>query len=425
MRSTLLVSTLFWLLSACNATELRRRLFSEDEISSLSYIAFGTSDTWGSGIEGEEDPSPFTYPSLLGSTVTKNLAIRASGPGYPALCLQSMMGDSQYQVVIIEYMLRADEGLDQLLLRLRNRFPHAILIFLDIWYPRMVRVADSGFRRDKESIGLEAYQKQMGYQNLHDHDFMDHLQKNPHKMYLNHRVDLQEIQRKVVQDVRGYVWQMPIPTQHDQLGAHVAQLAPLYSPDYKHLSKKGHEFVARGLKRLLKTIPASSTVPLVTAPWTHHDSCASWLLGGQVPHNHGSRVQLRMFDEHAKKYALDVDPQGGSLIIVNPFEESAYLYLSYMATGPPRKYPQTRITVGGESTILDPLVEGNVHIAVTKQVGTLQPGDNAVHVQAMEASEWPIRLVATSITQLELAQDIGLVNIQAMAEQHTTAVASN
>jgi hypothetical protein len=397
---------------------LRRRLFSDEEASSLSVLAFGTSDTWGSGIVGEStNPAQFAYPALMGSGGATNLGIRASGPGYPAVCLQTMVGESSHQVIILEYMLRADEGLQQLAHRVRRRFPHAILIFLDIWYPRMVKIVGSGFRTDKDSIGLESYQKHLGFKSLNDPDFVKYLAQNPNKMFLNHRYDLQAIQKDVVHGVHGYIWQMPMPTQDDHLGAHVAQLAYLFSDDYKHLSKKGHKFVARGVKRLLHSIPANK-LSTATATWDHNDSCSNWFLTGIVLHEHGERVKLHMFDETANKFALEVDPSGGSLIVKNPFSEPATLYLSYMASGPPKKYPKTLVTIGQESTLIDPIAEGSVHVAITSKVGVLQPGDNPIHLQAVEGGEWPLRLVATSITQVELMQDLGVVNIEAIAEQH-------
>ena len=366
--------------SESNSTkQVRRSLLQESEQSSLSLLAMGTSDTWGSGI-GEEDPTPFTYPILIGSAKATNLGMRASGPGYPALCLQTMVGESMYHVVIVEYMLRADEGLEILANRIRHRFPQSTLIFLDLWYPRMARVVGSGFRTKNDSMGLEAYQKHMGYQALNDPEFIRHLETNPHRMYINQRFDLQKIQRQVVQNVGGYIWQLPIPQHADQAGAFVAQMASLFSNDFKHLSKKGHEYVARGLKRLLRSIPADN-LSMIKNPWERQDSCASWFLNGKVPHEYGSRIRLTKFDDQAGKFALEVDPTGGSMPIHNPFSESATLHLSYMTTGEPRKYPKTMVTVSaGSAVLLNPTFDSQVHVAVTTKIGMLQPGNNTLRI---------------------------------------------
>ena len=403
--------------SGFNSTKTHdhRSLTQESDQSLSSLLAIGTSDTWGSGI-GEDDPTPFTYPMLIGSTKATNLGMRASGPGYPALCLQSMVGESMHHVVIVEYMLRADEGLEILANRIRRRFPQSTLIFLDLWYPRLVRVAGSGFRPEKDSIGLEAYQKRMGYQALNDPEFVRHLQTNPHRMFINQRIDLQEIQRHVVQNVGGYVWQLPIPQREDQVGAFVAQMASLFSNDFKHLSKKGHEYVARGLTRLLRTIPRDN-LSMTKSAWERQDSCASWFLSGKVPHEFDSHLRLSKFDDQAGKFALEVDPSGGSMLLHNPFLEPATLHLSYMTTGEPRKYPQTRVTVSGSAVLLNPTFDSQVHVAMTTKIGILQPGNIELRIDPVETTEWPFRMVATSITQVDLMQDLGLVNMQAVAEQ--------
>ena len=354
----------------------------------------------------------------MGSTQVKNLGLQAFGPGYPAVCLQTMVGDSPYRVIIIEYMLRADEGLEQLAHRVRHRFPQAILIFLNVCNPRMVIVIASGIRPDKDSIGLEAYQKHLGFKGLNDPDLINHLQTNPHKMLINHRFDLPAIQRKIARSVSGYVWHMPMPTKEDQVGAHVAQLAPFFSDNFKHLSKRGHAYLARRVQRLLRSMPPTNlpTMPMMN-PWACQDFCASWFLNGKVPHEYGSRIKLTMLDEKAGKYALEVDPSGGSLILENPFPEPATLYFSYMATGEPRQYPMAKVILETDSTIVDPVCEGPVHTAVTTKIGILQPGSNAVQMQALETTDLPFRLVATIITQFDSMLYHRLVNIQAIAQQ--------
>jgi hypothetical protein len=402
---------------------IRRRLFKEKDLRSLWVLALGTSDTWGAGIVGGyKEPTPYTYPSLVGTEKVKNLALRASGPGYPAVCLESLVGEKTYGVIIIEYMLRADEGLKLLATRLRSRFPGALLIFLDIWYPRMIRVVNSGIRPDKESIGLEAYQKGLGFNSLHDPGFIKHLERNPHTMFLKHRSDLQEIQKEIVRSVNGYIWHFPIPEDHNQLGAHIAQMAQYFSDDYKHLSNKGHLFVGRGIKRLLLSIPARR-VMMRHNDWEAHDSCETWMFTGRTTHKHGDRIKMVIFDRGADKHALEIDPSGGTLLIQNPFDNPAALYISYMA-GALGRYPRTRVTIGDDSMIVTPkLDDETLHVAMTSKVGVLRAGGNSVRFEALDAAAWPFRVVATSITQVE-ADDLGKVNMQAISEQQALMVTS-
>jgi hypothetical protein len=248
--------------------------------------------------------------------------------------------ESMYQVVIIEYMLRADEGLEILANRIRRRFPQSTLIFLDLWYPRMVRVVDSGFGPEKDSIGLEAYQKRMGYQALNDPEFIRHLQTNPHRMFINQRFDLQEIQRQVVQNVGGYIWQLPIPQREDQVGGFVAQMASFFSNDFKHLSKKGHAYVARGLQRLLGTIPAHD-LSMTKSLWERQDSSRKLVSERQGAHEFGSRIHLANVRQSGGRVCLGsrsrVEDQ---CFYTTLFQNLPRCTFPYMTTGQPRKYPE-------------------------------------------------------------------------------------
>ena len=414
-----------------------RRLLSDDRIERFSVVAFGTSDTWGSGILEEltgENPAPYTYPCLLGASDVSNLAIRASGPGYPSVCLQSMMDRGQpspqwYQVILLEFELRADEGLLLLAQRLRQRFPDAIMVFLDVWYPRMIRVQRPSFS-DRESVTIQAYQRHYGFRGLHDPDFWQHLRTRTANANLTfqHRTDLVQLQNEIRHRVNGYVWRLPYPstTNSSMIGPNLAHMAPLFSQDYKHLSKQGHEYVARGIRRLLRSIP-NQYAPAATTrgEWQSHDACANWLLSGKCPHTLVSGLAMNVFDRTAHKHGLQVLPNNrvGEMDIVNPFSSPATLYLSYMSTGAPSKYPVVRISLVSEGTLsfeLQPKVQRQpIHVAVTLRAFTLAPGTTSrLVIEPLEKTEWPFRIVATSIitSDQNTEDNLGLFNVEAAAE---------
>jgi hypothetical protein len=91
---------------------------STSKLDDLRLVAFGTSRTYGSGLGLERKEKAFPY---LLSTNASNLAIRAAGPQYPALCTYSMLGEEQYDVILLEYNMKADENLLRLSQRLRDR----------------------------------------------------------------------------------------------------------------------------------------------------------------------------------------------------------------------------------------------------------------------------------------------------------------
>ena len=68
-----------------------------------------------------------------------NYGLRATGPNYPAACISSMIGEQAFDVIVLEYFLRGPEGLMTFALRLRERFPNAIIIMTKLWGPYQFR----------------------------------------------------------------------------------------------------------------------------------------------------------------------------------------------------------------------------------------------------------------------------------------------
>eukprot|EP00957_Ditylum_brightwellii_P003491 264387-Ditylum_brightwellii.AAC.1 len=106
----------------------------------IGFAAFGTSITWGHGVE---NPETDVYPKLL-SLSADNLAIRATGPAVPALCLKSMVDkanpDAVYDVVFLEFFHRTllQNDVDSFTMtaqRIRTRYPDALIIFIRDWNP--------------------------------------------------------------------------------------------------------------------------------------------------------------------------------------------------------------------------------------------------------------------------------------------------
>lgn len=91
---------------------------TSNKCNDLRLAAFGTSRTYGSGLGLERKEK--AYPYLL-SKDANNLAIRAAGPQYPALCTYSMLGEEHYDVIFLEYNMKADDNLLVLSQRLRDR----------------------------------------------------------------------------------------------------------------------------------------------------------------------------------------------------------------------------------------------------------------------------------------------------------------
>ena len=102
----------------------------------LRYAAFGSGNTYGAS---DSLTSRYqSYPYLISEDI-HNYALFSGGPNYPSACAETMVGDDHtYDVILLDYYLLANDGLLELAKRLRARFPHAILIFLEIWHCKMI-----------------------------------------------------------------------------------------------------------------------------------------------------------------------------------------------------------------------------------------------------------------------------------------------
>jgi len=358
-------------------------------------------DTWGSGITNRNSPTNFTYPYLLGSPHVVNLAMRASGPFYPAVCWHTMVGSVNPEVILLEFMLRASEGLMELATLIRAQYPGAIIIFLDLWYPRMVRVKDSHVP-GKSTVSLLSYQRKLGFQSLHDTKFVHYLKTTKVEMFLNPRSDLSALQDEIAAAVHGYIWRLPYPKDNVTIGVHLASMLDIWSDDHKHMTETGHASVARGLQRLLRSIPR---LPHITpqSPRTWEDSCSNWLLTGKSPHEILYGMEMKAFDIGSGKYALEVSSAGGALKVLNTFSQPVTMYLTYMVTGD-NKYPDlTVIMPEGASINIVPRISQHDHISQTTKVGLVPPGVSIITFAPLEKdSEWPFRLVASALSHVDL-----------------------
>lgn len=111
----------------------------------LRILTLGGSVTWGAEMEDRKDAYPFRLQNEHGHVVT-NLAIRGTGAAYPAQCITSMLQEQEisdesssydpnepFDVIIFEFSLNGLQGFELLIQRLRERFPDALFIYVDMF----------------------------------------------------------------------------------------------------------------------------------------------------------------------------------------------------------------------------------------------------------------------------------------------------
>lgn len=440
----------------------------------IKYLAFGTSVTWGAGLVGDRFTN--TYPKIL-SPNAKNLGLRAAGPYYPAMCLQSLVtfddqcqiddhseddddcNETIYDVIMLEYVRRASDedgaSLRKLASRLTSRYPDALLLFISDWHPRLIHTTIGGgprptakeireggkkWRPAKDVIVKDWNRKMNKNLPLDSQEFKDTFLRSVDSgiewNWNEVKAQNEDIIDIVAKEFGGYVVNLPRPEE----AADFVDYISYFAEDFHHLSDDGHAAVAEEVLELIDEVGIVQNPRL--GPWTVEedgsgagtDSCVNWFETGFSPLSvSGNNITMQEFS--SLKFGLNF-PNGGSIVVHNPFDAAMSLHLSYMTTGPPPSiYPPTEVTItpirtppellspsegnkfaqqvkeaqielaattrqtDSPPTIIDPTSWGEapVHPAQTSYVGVVMPGDNAVSLRPLEKRDLPFRLISTAI----------------------------
>jgi hypothetical protein len=378
----------------------------------IRYISFGSSSTWG---EGLQDPLTASYPYRL-SPQAHNAASRVGGSTMSAACTQSIVGDSVYDAVTIEFT-EFDDSLIVLAQRIRQRLPAASIIFIRLWNPEMIRYqADS----DVEPINLNEWRQQHGSYSLNSRELHTKIlatEKERWSMEVPEDAKLEQ----TLQEIQGKVYTLPYPKSGNDFATFTAMFQ---DEDWSLLSKSGHEVVAEAIRDLVQEDsvlerPNRNEI----GSWGSGDQCNMWYADGNYAQEHRRTRQVDFAHESGShKHALEILRAGGSVSINNPFPKYRMLSLTYMTAsdeelGQP-EYPRVRVRLGGiPSVAIEPYHEGSdqVHLARTSTVGLIPPGDTLIQLDPLQDSRHNFRLVGVSI----LGEEIGDVPIEFALEQES------
>ena len=382
----------------------------------IRYLALGGASTWGQGLSlDRRQIARDAYPWLLSPT-THNAATRVGGPELSALCAQSIVGNEHvYDVILIEFSQHT-QGLALLAQRIRQRFPVATIIFVQLWSP-------SSFAYKTENQNEDQNENQNGmivpwddwWMNFHESISLDSAE---YKSRLRERdwfyvddVQHTTVLQQSLERVNGLLY--TLPRSEDPLTA-LESVADLFaesnlddlsnSPILYTLTSRGHDLVAQGIRDIVNSQNIFQRPDRnLVGTWGSGDSCHLWYETGQVkPHSH---LKLRQFSKQ-EKYALEV-PSGkkGSITMENPFDQERIVYLTYMTTSasshPNKVYPKTKVTLNGKpSVILDPYHDDNTehrHITRTTAIGLVGPGTTVIQLQCLEETLAGFRVVGVSL----------------------------
>lgn len=468
------------------------------ETDGLRYLTFGGPSTYGKGLD-EKMRTSEAYPYLLSSSSSltskykvRNLAgphFDAVGPTLASLCTQTLVEGEHsptimglragsvnsnsdlpspvaYDVITIEYSPDVTnaatvsaylDSMRLLIQRLRQRYPFATIVIVNLWSPLDLVYNDAESNRtvtfgewriqqrqtDREhSHALEENPKELSLRSIEKQEFLAAMKE--HTWSYREASDENEIQMHRLEtsivNLRGVMYRMPQPIDiNESLDAIIDWFLEeeekrgdgVDSSFQYTLSREGHTKVAEGIRTILAGSILATKQRLFSATayfhqsasgsWGAGDACQLWYETGKEglpqPSTYTNGVKLKEY--HPGQYALEIVKKG-SLTVHNPFHEDRIIYLTYLTTATRiaanKVYPKTKVTIVEEqgkdlstpsnSVLLEPCHDDNndsLHRTRTTAVGMI-PANSSGILEFMPAEEHTIhnfRIVGVSFLQQE------------------------
>jgi hypothetical protein len=378
-----------------DASGVRKLGFGQDR---LRVAVFGGANAWGVGLESRFK----AYPYLLSPTVD-NFAHTSMGPNYFSVCAETVLGDDAlYDVIVLDYWLRYFEGLDQLAVRLRTRYPNAIMIFVSNWEPVHFRYKAS--EDSKQSQSLFQWKHDNGLDDADLNTIVESIKKDPGHWYLPIREKADASIWQTAQLVKGYEFRF---TQRETGKKTLIDFLGYFEEKrHSHVSKLGHEAIANALKSIVKTyLQNGDETDVVNAgihgDWGSGDSCNLWYFTGGTKMLYGG-MEMRQFDEKNGLFGLEVVAPAW-FTVSNLLKHDAFptrtLYVSYLTSKHEGYYPTAEITIEGATWTLRTLntIDPN-HAVRTVAIGQVGYGYTNMTVTTIGESSNPFRLVGVAFS---------------------------
>ena len=385
----------------------------------LRGLFFGTSRTWGTGLEHRRS---LVYPWLVTDEVT-NLAIRGTGPKFPAMCTRSLVGDDlRVDFVVYEYYYIINRPSERgklytLAQRIRTRFPDATMIFIITPTVLMFENIRTQDMMDKVMTERNIPVRYGVFEPMPERRLeLALLGTNATEDWVLRQVvgPLQEISKALV-DFGAHAW-TPIPIESnttDQL----KDLASMYFMDTIHYNPSGHRRIAAAIQSIL--MEAQTKRSDRVHKWGSYDNCVSWYDNGNTTLlEHSPNMNMYRWnaknvqDMNGGKHALEVTST--SWVRIRNHQPNVYLYIFYMVAAPEQKYPKTKVIVSHSNDVKDwkniiyqldvvPTVDGSndpLHLIRGTMITKVPAGDLYLIFQPQESNrERPFRLTGVALSE--------------------------
>ena len=321
--------------------------------------------------------------------------------------LSTMIGDDEFDVIVLEYYMMAGDGLALLARRLRERFPDAIIVILRLWAPdRIWRNGDGS-----QKVHNWASQNGFGGGFIHDEELKKEFLETAGDgwNFFQGGQSLNELQESIASDVGAHIVAMPFNARADGPGGWFDIADHFLADDSFHQSPDGHFWIYNQVKAIVDRVgvPKERNV----GQFSNIDQCYNWLLSGAIDEglkysSNGSIVKMPNTQKYVLEFDYDKGNDGNWIEVENKSNQAMGLAISYMTTGPPpSKYPRVEAKRSdGYKFILEPessdaYGDKPVHISRSVNLGTIAPLEAArISFAPEEESEWTFRLVKVMVT---------------------------
>jgi hypothetical protein len=379
-----------------------RTALQEDEMPRpLNILSFGTSQTFGTGLEDRR----YAYPYLISPDAAHvdNLALPATAADHPSLCLQSMIPDADeknYDLITFEYPSNQSDGIRLLVKRLRERYPKAIIMFTHVWHFIGRARNDKGMTPGQ--VGLDPTVQWVWKEGDTFSSGSASSNDCPREVCFLHQM------MDILDEADGVAYLMdsqPSPQEVLDQG--------WFGADWHHLKQKGHQNVAVGIANMLKEDQKLwdqaflDNKPL--GSWSLGDQCFNWYYSGKinaakVQYDAGAKYVCQNQYQGTADCSLEIDPQqGGTVTFQSDFDRPVPVAIGYLTRGFPDTFPTVTVRLNGEDpyTVNPDLdrttrVNPNSGAVVTSyiQVGYAQPGArNTLNIAPVEVTDLPFQLI--------------------------------
>ena len=218
--------------------------------------------------------------------------------------------ESIYDVIVLEYDRSYYFGLTNLIQRLRQRFPHAIIIMTDIFRFEEIEVID--LTNNKNILSLRQYMLINGYPTNTEQSLQflkDRLKSL--KFQFKHNLEEKHVYMEQLAseyDSIIYRWNTTTVAGQDMKDI-VFYYLPFVSEDQIHLNHRGHQILASGMKEIVKReiqrkVETSNNANEQLGSWGEGDHCVTWFHDGAINYKTAGITRI----EFGTRKAIDFSP---------------------------------------------------------------------------------------------------------------------